>query len=352
MAKDNSPSADIVLYRTEDRQTRLEVRLTEGTVWLTQAQMAELFQTTPQNITTHLRTIYADGELAEEATYKNYLQVRQEGARAVRRPLKHYNLDAILAVGFRVRSPRGTQFRQWASERLKEYVVKGFVLDDERLKEAGGGGYFDELLERIREIRASEKLFYRKVLEIYATSTDYDPRGPVSQQSFATVQNKMHWAAHGQTAAEVIVARVDADKPNMGLTHWKGPHPRLSDVAVAKNYLKHEELSALNLIVTAYLDFAELQALSRRPMTMRDWIAKRDDFLKLSERDILTHAGRISREQAIAKAEVEYGKYRTLTLGEPSAVERDFEETMVELKQLEDSAKRAANRRRKRPPAP
>ncbi len=339
MNQDHEPKSELILYRTEDQKTRLQVRLEGGTAWLTQMQMAGLFQTTPQNITIHLRAIFAESELQEEATCKEYLQVRQEGSRQVQRTIKHYNLDVILAVGYRVRSPLGTQFRQWATERLREYVVKGFALDDERLKQVGGGDYFDELLARIRDIRASEKLFYKKVLEIYAMSVDYDARAEATQQFFASVQNKMHWAAHGQTAAEVIAVRADAAKPNMGLTNWQGKRIRRQDVAVAKNYLTQGELEALNLIVNAYLDFAELQALNRRTLTMRDWIAKLDDFLKLSERNILTHAGRISHEQAQQKAEAEFEKFRALTGDEPSPVERDFEAAVTEVKRLAGSRK-------------
>ncbi len=241
----------------------------------------------------------------------------------------------ILAVGYRARSLRGTQFRQWATARLEEYLVKGFTLDDERLKQAGGGNYFDELLARIRDIRSSEKVFWRKVLEIYAASIDYDPSVEASQRFFATVQNKMHWAVHGQTAAEAIAARTDAARPNMGPTSWAGAAPRKSDAAVAGNYLNADELDALNRIVTAYLEFAELQALRRRPMFMADWIAKLDDFLRLSEREILYHAGKVSHEEALAKAEAEYERLSAQRSALPSAVERHFEEAIREAKQLE-----------------
>ena len=249
--------------------------------------------------------------------------------------VEYYNLDVIISVGYRVKSQRGTQFRIWATQRLREYIVKGFTLDDERLKQAGGGNYFDELLARIRDIRSSEKVFWRKVLEIYATSIDYDPGAEASQQFFATVQNKMHWAAHGQTAAEVIARRADAAKPNMGLTSWPGSHPRKEDAAIAKNYLAAEELEALNRIVTAYLEFAELQARNRKAMYMRDWIAKLDDFLRLSEHDILTHAGKVSHEAALAKAEAEYEKFRTLEAAKPSPVEIHFQEAIEQVKRLE-----------------
>ncbi|MCC6822923.1 MAG: virulence RhuM family protein [Verrucomicrobia subdivision 3 bacterium] len=328
-------NSEIVLYQTADGRTRIECRFEQETVWMTQALMAELFQTTPQNITLHLRAIYAEGELNETATCKDYLQVRSEGGRQIQRSLRHYNLEAILAVGYRVRSPRGTQFRQWATARLKEYLVKGFTMDDERLKNPPGKGhtdYFDELLARIRDIRSSERRFYQKVLDIYATSVDYDPAAEASEQFFATVQNKMHWATHGQTAAEVIHARADAGKPFMGmLTTRPGGRVRKEDAAVAKNYLTEDELQVLNRIVNLYLEYAELQALERKPMTMRDWIANLDDFLKLSGRELLDHAGKVSHEAALAKAEAEYEKFRRLQDAKPSQVDKDFEEAVKKL---------------------
>lgn len=326
--------SELLLYRSEDQRTRIEVRLQDGSVWLTQAQMAELFQTTPQNITLHLKGIYEEGELPEGATCKDYLQVRAEGGRQVSRDLRHYNLDAILAVGYRVRSPRGTQFRQWATERLRELLVKGFTLDDERLKRGPDDGYFEELLARIRDIRSSEKMFWRKVLAIYATSIDYDASAESSQLFFKTVQNKMHWAAHGHTAAEIVKVRADASKPNMGLTSWSASRPRKLDAGIAKNYLNAEELDALNRIVNAYLEFAEVQALNRRPMTMRDWIVKLDDFLRLGERDILTHAGRVSHEAALAHAEQQFETYQQQSLGQVAAVEQDFEAATRQLKKI------------------
>jgi hypothetical protein len=328
-------AAEVLLYQTEDGQTRVEVHFDGETAWLTQAALAELYQTTPQNITQHIATIYDEGELAETATCKPLLQVRQEGRRRVERELKHYNLAMILAVGYRVRSHRGTQFRQWATAHLEEYLVKGFTLDDERLKRAGGGSYFDELLARIRDIRSSEKLFWKKVLEIYATSIDYDPRTEASQLFFATVQNKMHWAAHGQTAAEVIAARADATKPNMGLTSWTGEVLRKADVSVAKNYLGATELEALNRIVNAYLEFAELQALARKPMYMAEWIRKLDDFLRLSERHILLHAGKVTHEAALTKAELEYDRFAKVRASLPSPAEKHFEEAVNAVKQLD-----------------
>jgi hypothetical protein len=303
------PGGQMLIYR--DGVANLQVRLDGQTVWLTQAAMAELFQTTPQNITIHLQSIYDEGELDETATCKEYLQVRREGDRKVRRSLKHYSLDAILAVGYRVRSDRGTAFRQWATARLSELLVKGFTLDDERIKTGRtlGDDYFDELLARIRDIRSSERLFYQKITDIYATSIDYDANAEMTRQFFQIVQNKMHWAAHGHTAAEIVCQRADATKPHMGLTSWKnapGGLIRKTDVTVAKNYLNQTEIEALNLIVSAYLDFAELQAHGHRPMHMADWIAKLDDFLRLGDREILTHAGRISHQLAEEHANAQY----------------------------------------------
>jgi hypothetical protein len=338
MSDEPLPQSEIILYQTEDGRTRIQCRFENETLWLTQAQIAELFQTTPQNVTLHLRGIFAEGELVEAATCKDYLQVRLEGGREVSRSLRHYRLEAILAVGFRVRSHRGTQFRQWATARLGEYLLKGFTMDDERLKNPPGKGqkdYFDEQLERIRDIRSSERRFYQKVLDIYATSVDYTPNTEMSQQFFATVQNKMHWAAHGQTAAEVIHARVDAGKPFMGLqTTRPGGIIRKEDVSIAKNYLDGEELGTLNRIVTAYIEFAELRALQRKVMTMRDWITKLDEFLKLSEHELLDHAGKISAEQAKMKAELEYDRYRVFLDSQPRLVDLDFEKAASKLKNL------------------
>lgn len=301
-------SSEIILYQTEDQQTRLQVRLDGGTVWLSQAQIAELFQITPQNVTLHLRAIYGDGELRETATCKYCLQVRPEGARSVRRSLKSYNLEAILAVGYRVRSPRGVQFRQWATLHLREYLVKGFVLDDARLKEPGLD-YFDELLARIREIRASEKRFYQKVRDLYATAVDYDARGPAAQLFFKKVQNKMLWAVTGQTAAELVSGRSDAVLPNMGLQTWSGPRVRKHDVTVAKNYLRREEIEELDRVVVMYLDYAEDQARRRRAMTMADWEAKLDSFLSFNERELLRHAGKVSAEVAEALAHERFEQF-------------------------------------------
>jgi hypothetical protein len=338
-------TGQLALYRTEDGRTQVSCRLEAESVWLTQASIADLFQTTPQNITLHIGAIYQEGELREDATCKEYLQVRQEGARQVNRRLKHYNLTVILAVGYRVRSPRGTQFRQWATAQLEQYLVKGFAMDDERLKRAGGGSYFDELLARIRDIRSSERVFWRKVLDIYAMSVDYDPSAEASQKFFAVVQNKMHWAAHGHTAAEVIARRADSAQPNMGLTTWTGSRPRRTDASVAKNYLNRQEIETLNLIVSAYLDFAELQARSRKQMTMREWIAKLDSFLKLSDRDLLTHAGTISHDAALAKAQSEFDKFQAIEDPKPQPVDLHFEDAIEQARQIASSkAKRKPKR--------
>jgi len=298
---DQPPGGNVLIYR--DGGVDLKVRLDGQTVWLSQKGIADLFQTTKQNVSQHIINIYEEGELAPQATVKQYLTVQTEGNRRVSRLVDHYNLDAILAVGYRVRSPLGTRFRQWATARLSELLVKGFTLDDERIK-AGrtlGDDYFDELLARIRDIRSSERMFYQKVTDIYATSIDYDADAELTKTFFQTVQNKMHWAAHGHTAAEIVRQRADATKPHLGLTAWKnapaGP-VRKADVTIAKNYLSHDEIDALNQIVSAYLEFAELQAKGRRPMHMADLIAKLDDFLKLSERDILTHLGKVSHQEA------------------------------------------------------
>ena len=344
------PQSEIILYQTEDGCTRIQCRFENETIWLTQAQIAELFQTTPQNVTLHLKAIFAEAELEEAATCKDYLQVRSEGHREVSRNLRHYHLEAILAIGFRVRSTRGTQFRQWAMARLSEYLVKGFTMDDEQLKNPPGKGhtdYFDELLERIRDIRSSERRFYQKVLDIYATSVDYSADAEVSNQFFAAVQNKMHWATHGHTAAEVIHARANAAKPFMGLqTTRQGGIVRKEDASIAKNYLTEDELQVLNRIVNFYIEFAELQALGRKPMTMRNWISKLDEFLKISDREILDHAGKISAESAKAKAELEYSRYRKLQDTQPRAVDADFEKAAKQLQKVPRSKRAKLPNRR------
>lgn len=338
MIPDSAPQSGILLYQTEDGRTRVQCRFGEDTAWLSQIAMAELFETSVANINIHLKNIYATGELDAGATIKDYLIVRNEGARQVSRKVLHYNLEAIIAVGYRVQSHRGTQFRQWATARLKEYLIKGFVMDDELLKNPPGKGqkdYFDELLERIRDIRSSERRFYQKILDIYATSVDYSPDTATSQRFFATVQNKMHWATHGRTAAEIIAERADASQPHMGLrTTRPGGIVRKDDVGVAKNYLTEDELQVLNRIVNFYLEFAELQALGRKPMTMREWIVKLDEFLKLSGRELLDHAGKITAEDAKAKAELEYSRYRKLEDARPRPVDADFEAAAKRLQKL------------------
>lgn len=291
-------SGELILYTAEDGSVAVQLRAEGGTVWLTQAEIASLFDTTPQNITQHTKAIYAEGELTEGATCKELLQVRLEGGRAVNRTLKHYNLDMILAVGYRVRSLRGTQFRQWATTHLREYLVKGFVMDDARLKEPGGWDYFDELLARIRDIRASEKRFYQKIRDIYATAADYDSKSEAAQLFFKKVQNKMLWAVTGHTAAEIVVERSDPAQPNMGLTTWQGGRVRKQDVTIAKNYLNREEIEALDRIVVMYLDYAEDQAQRRKTVTMQEWADKLDAFLSFNERDVLTHAGRLRADVA------------------------------------------------------
>jgi hypothetical protein len=297
-----------------------------------------------RTINEHIQNIFAEKELDPDAVIRKFRITAADGKFY---ETQHYNLDVIISVGYRVKSHRGTQFRIWATQRLREYIIKGFTLDDERLKQAGEGSYFDELLARIRDIRSSEKIFWRKVLDIYATSIDYDPNTDLSRLFFAVVQNKMHWAAHGHTAAEIVAARADAAKPNMGLTSFTGVHPKQADSEIAKNYLNPEELDILNRIVTIYLDFAELQALSRKPMYMKDWVAKLDDFLRTSEREILTHAGRVSHEAAIEKARIEYEKYRRQLLEEPTPVERHFIEAVKEIQILEKSKPRNTGKSRK-----
>jgi hypothetical protein len=306
------PSSSVVLYQSEDGRTRVQCRFEDETIWLTQAQMAELFQTTPQNITLHLKAVYAEAEQNEAATCKPYLQVRQEGRRQVSRELQHYSLPVILAVGYRVRSARGTQFRQWATARLEEYLIKGFVLDDERLKNPPGPGvpdYFDELLERIRDIRASERRMYLRVRDILALAADHEPSAADTQRAFQIIQNKLHFAATGKTAPELIAERADASQPNMGLTTWKGAVVRRPDVTVAKNYLREAEIAELNRIVVMFLDYAEDQARRRKQVFLRDCQQKLDEFLRFNERDVLPHAGHVTREAADRKAASEYDAF-------------------------------------------
>ena len=330
----------ILLYQTPDGESRIEMRLEGETVWLNLEQMAELFQRNKSTISRHIKNVFEEGELSADSTVAFFATVQTEGKREVERDIAFYNLDMIISVGYRVHSYRGVQFRMWATKVLKEYIVKGFALNDDLLKRAGGGNYFDELLARIRDIRSSEKVFYRKVLEIYALSIDYDPRVEMTQEFFRTVQNKMHYSVHGHTAAEIIYERADAQKDFMGLTTWSGALPKKNDAETAKNYLSQEEISTLNRIVSLYLDFAELQAEEHRPMYMKDWISILDDFLRISRKDILTHAGRISAQLAKAKADAEYDKFKERTKNELTPVEIHFlEQFEREQKKLSDKKK-------------
>ena len=317
-------NGNIILYQTEDGKSRIEVTLCNDTVWLTADQMAELFQRNKSTISRHIKNVFEDGELNPDSTVAFFATVQNEGNRSVERNLAYYNLDMIISVGYRVKSHRGVQFRIWATNILREYLVKGFAMNDDLLKRAGGGNYFDELLSRIRDIRSSEKVFYRKILEIYALSIDYDPRTEATIQFFKTVQNKMHYSVHGHTAAEIVYERADAEKDFMGLTSWTGALPKRTDAETAKNYLSSDELDTLNRIVSLYLDFAELQAKSHKPMYMKDWIQKLDDFLKLSGKELLSHAGKISAELAKQKADTEYDKFKERTVYSLSPVEIHF----------------------------
>lgn len=328
---------NIILYQTADGQAKIEVTLSNDTVWLTADQMSELFQRNKSTISRHIKNVFEEGELQADSTVAFFATVQNEGERKVERNIAFYNLDMIISIGYRVKSHRGVQFRIWATQVLREYIVKGFALNDDLLKRAGGGNYFDELLSRIRDIRSSEKVFYRKILEIYALSIDYDPRAESTRLFFKTVQNKMHFSAHGNTAAEIIYERANAEKDFMGLTSWTGALPKRTDAEIAKNYLSSDELDTLNRIVSLYLDFAELQAKSHQPMYMKDWIQKLDDFLKLSGKELLTHAGRISAELAKEKADMEYNKFKERTAYELSPVEihflENFEKEQKKLKQ-------------------
>lgn len=317
-------NGNIILYQTEDGKSRIEVTLCNDTVWLTSDQMAELFQRNKSTISRHIKNVFEDGELNPDSTVAFFATVQNEGDRTVERNLAYYNLDMIISVGYRVKSHRGVQFRIWATQVLREYLVKGFAMNDDLLKRAGGGNYFDELLSRIRDIRSSEKVFYRKILEIYALSIDYDPRTEATMQFFKTVQNKMHFSVHGHTAAEIIYERANAEKDFMGLTSWTGTLPKRTDAEIAKNYLSSDELDTLNRIVSLYLDFAELQAKSHKPMYMKDWIQKLNDFLKLSGKELLSHAGKISAELAKQKADTEYDKFKERTAYSLSPVEIHF----------------------------
>ena len=321
--------SQIIIYKTESGQTKIEVRLQDESVWLTQQLMAELFQTSKQNISYHIKRIYEENELAPEATVKEFLTVQKEGEREVKRKLEYYNLDMIISVGYRVKSHVATRFCQWATRRLKEYIIKGFALDDERLKNPDHPlDYFDELLLRIQDIRTSERRFYQKITDIYATSVDYDPARGISIEFFKTVQNKMHWAITGKTAAEIIHERADNSSPNMGLTSWRGEKVRKQDVIIAKNYLDEKELLALNNLVEQYLIFAEGQAMRRIPMAMQDWIKKLDGFLTLNDRNILNHAGKMSHEMAKELAEKEYEKFHAKRIEKLSKSESDFDKAV------------------------
>ena len=342
MAEDkNRPDqsqGEIVIYQAEDGLTKVECRFVDETVWLTQQQMAELFHTSRSNIVEHIGHIYEEGELDEVSTCRKFRQVRMEGNRQVTRELPFYNLDMIISLGYRVKSLIATQFRRWATERLKEYMIKGFTMDDERLKNLGGGNYWRELLERIRDIRSSEKVMYRQVLDLYATSVDYNPRSAESVAFFKMVQNKLHYAAHGHTAAEVIYERADADKPFMGLTAFSGDFPTAKDIGIAKNYLTEEELRVLNQMVSGYFDFAEVQAIRHRPMYMSDYVEQLDNILRATGEEVLIHAGKISHAQAMEKAKAEYKRYQAQTL---SPVEEEYLKT---IKQLGKTAKTEAEK--------
>lgn len=324
---EDKSKGEILLYQA-DGNTHIEVRMVDETVWLTQQQMAELFQTSRTNVVEHIRHIYEEGELDEASTCRNFRQLRKEGNRQVNRELLYYNLDMIISLGYRVKSNVATNFRKWATERLKEYMIKGFALDDERLKGNGGGNYWKELLDRIRDIRSSEKMLYRQVLDLYATSVDYDAHDPKSIEFFKIVQNKLHYAAHGHTAAEVIYQRADADKPYMGLTSFSGEMPVLNDIGIAKNYLDEKELKVLNNLVSGYFDIAEINALEHKPMYMSDYIEQLDRVLSSSDRKLLTNAGSVSHKQALDKATKEYRKYQEKTL---SPVEEEYLKVIQEL---------------------
>ncbi len=329
---------DIIIYNTEDGKAKINLQYEDGTVWLSQLEIAELFQTTKQNVSKHVKAIYLEGELEERATVNYKLTVQKEGNRKISRQLAYYNLDMILAIGYRVRSIRGAQFRKYASNVLKEYLIKGFAMDDERLKNLGGGNYFKELLERIRDIRSSEKVFYRQVLDLFATSIDYDAKNEEAKKFFATVQNKMHFAIHHHTASELIYTRVDSDKDFMGLSTFKGELPTLEEAKVAKNYLSTEELKSLNALVSGYLDFAERQAQREVKMTMKDWREHVDRILSATGEDLLIGNGRVSREMMMDKVNQEYKKYSSKTL---SQVERDY---LAEIKNIENIVKKGGKK--------
>lgn len=333
--KTESTQGEVIIYQTDEGDTKIDVRFVDETVWLTQQQMAELFQSSRTNIVEHISHIYEEGELDENSTCRNFRQVRLEGSRMVERELPHYNLDMIISLGYRVKSKIATNFRKWATERLKEYMIKGFTMDDERLKNLGGGNYWKELLDRIRDIRSSEKVMYRQVLDLYATSVDYDPKSAESIAFFKMVQNKLHYAAHGHTAAEVIYERADAEKPFMGLTTFSGDFPTAKDIIIAKNYLSEDELKILNNIVSGYFDFAEVQAMRHNPMYMSDYVEHLDNVLKTTGEKLLIGSGKVSHSQAIEKAKQEYKKYTVQNL---SPVEEAYLQT---IKEIEKKAKKS-----------
>ncbi|SCW44227.1 Uncharacterized conserved protein [Lachnospiraceae bacterium C10] len=332
---------EIIIYQTEDGLTKLDVRMEDETVWLTQQQMAELFQTSRTNVVDHIKNIYEEGELDENSTCRKFRQVRMEGNRQVTRELPFYNLDMIISLGYRVKSSTATHFRKWATQRLKEYIIKGFTIDDERLKGNGGGNYWKELLDRIRDIRSSEKVLYRQVLDLYATSVDYNPKSDESIQFFKIVQNKLHYAAHGHTAAEVIYERADANKPFMGLTSFSGELPALKDIGVAKNYLKEDELKILNNLVSGYFDLAEINAIEHKPMYMIDYVEQLDSILTSGNRKLLEDSGNVSHDEAIKKAKAEYRKYQENTL---SPVEEEYLKSVKGLEKEVKKRKRATKK--------
>ncbi|MEL1245496.1 virulence RhuM family protein [Flavobacterium sp. DGU11] len=323
--------SNIIIYQTEDGTTKIETRLEDETVWLTQAQLAELFQKSKATVSEHIKNIFEENELEINSVVRKFRTTAADGKEY---STNYYNLDVIISVGYRVKSLQGTKFRQWATSRLREYIVKGFTMNDELLKQAGRGNYFEELLQRIRDIRSSEKIFWRKILDIYATSIDYDAKSDISVHFFQTVQNKMHWAAHGHTAAEIIYQRIDSEKINLGLTNIKGSRPTKQEIEIAKNYLDENELNVLNRMVTAYLEVAELQALNRKPMYMKDWAERLDDFVRMTGNDILQNAGTVSHKQALEKAFSEYEKYKEKIKGNLSVAEKDF------IKQIEMTEKK------------
>ena len=333
----NENQGEIVIYQADDGDTKIDVRFVDETVWLTQAQLCELYQTSKSNISEHIKNIFDEGELTEESTVRNFRTVQTEGDRTVTRNITYYNLDMIISLGYRVKSITATKFRRWATERLKEYMIKGFTIDDERLKNLGGGNYWKELLDRIRDIRSSEKVMYRQVLDLYATSVDYDPKSSESIAFFKMVQNKLHYAAHGHTAAEVIYERADADKPFMGLTAFSGDFPTAKDIGIAKNYLSADELKILNGIVSGYFDFAEVQAMRHNPMYMSDYVEHLDNILKATGENLLINAGKVSHAQALEKAKEEYKKYQVQNL---SPVEEEY---LQNIKQIEKEVKKKTN---------